>query len=166
MMIQTGFPPALQGQPHTLILGSMPGVKSLDEVQYYAHPRNRFWSIVEKLYDIDAALPYEERLFALNKAGVALWDVVHQCIRPGSLDSNIQKESVVPNAIPELLNTNPSIQVIGFNGQASATLFKRHFPQLFKNPVYRYVILPSSSPAHAALSFEKKTEQWRRALLT
>ena len=165
MTLQTGFPPALHGSPHTLILGSMPGVKSLNEVQYYAHPRNLFWPIMASLYDIDASLPYEARINALNIAGVALWDVVHQCVRPGSLDSDIQKESVVPNAIPELLAKHDSIKTIGFNGQTSEKLFKRHFPELLSNASWTFVTLPSTSPAHASLSFEDKRAQWQAGLL-
>jgi TDG/mug DNA glycosylase family protein len=165
MTVQTGFPPALVEEPHTLILGSMPGVKSLDEVQYYAHPRNRFWPIMEVLYGVDCTQAYQDRLDALNQKGVALWDVVHQCVRPGSLDSNIQSKSVIPNAIPELLTQHPSIRIVGFNGQASAKLFKRHFPSLLEDSHIEWVVLPSTSPAHASISFEEKTALWKAALL-
>ncbi|WP_372743203.1 DNA-deoxyinosine glycosylase, partial [Neptunomonas sp.] len=95
----TSFNPIVAPQAKLLILGSMPGVKSLQEQQYYAHPRNAFWQIMKHLLEFDDALNYTRRLELIQRHGVALWDVAHQCIRPGSLDSEIDRNSVIPNEI-------------------------------------------------------------------
>ncbi|SIT02688.1 DNA-deoxyinosine glycosylase [Neptunomonas antarctica] len=148
-----------------LILGSMPGVKSLQEQQYYAHPRNTFWRIMGEFFDfepreLESGLNYTSYLALLQEHGIALWDVAHQCIRPGSLDSEIDRKSVVPNAIPALLTTCPHIHTICFNGQTAAKMFKQHFPDLLNNPNLRFITLPSTSPAHAALTFTDKLNAW------
>lgn len=148
--------------PHAkiLILGSMPGVKSLQEQQYYAHPRNAFWKIMQRLLEFDEELDYTQRLALIQMHGIALWDVANQCIRPGSLDSEIDRNSVIPNEIATLLKTNPSIQTICFNGQTAAKIFKRHFPHLLTSPGITFITLPSTSPAHAAIKFADKLAAW------
>lgn len=143
-----------------LILGSMPGIKSLQEQQYYAHPRNSFWKIMCELWALPHDLNYQSRLLKIQTQGISLWDVAHQCIRPGSLDSKIDQKSVIPNAIPALLTTHPGIHTICFNGQAAAKLFKQHFPDLLAAPHLSYITLPSTSPAHASMTFADKLKAW------
>ena len=152
----TGFAPIAGDKPRILILGSMPSVKSLEDTQYYAHPRNAFWKIQSALFCEEYAENYEERIARLKKHGIALWDSVHSCVRPGSLDSAIT--DVIPNDIPSLLRENPSIQHIFFNGRASETIFRKHHKQLKDFPAS---LLPSTSPAAAMYTFEQKLEQWR-----
>jgi len=94
-----GFPPLLGESPHTLVLGSFPSVASLAAQQYYAHPRNAFWPIMGMLLGFDATLPYPERTRALTACGIALWDVIASCHRPGSRDDAIVGPSVEPNDI-------------------------------------------------------------------
>ncbi|WP_372737406.1 DNA-deoxyinosine glycosylase [Neptunomonas sp.] len=156
----TSFNPIVAPQAKLLILGSMPGVKSLQEQQYYAHPRNAFWQIMKHLLEFDDELNYTRRLEHIQRHGVALWDVAHQCIRPGSLDSEIDRNSVIPNEIARLLKANPSIRAICFNGQTAAKMFKRHFPGLLTTPGISFITLPSTSPAHASLSFADKLAAW------
>jgi len=161
-MIEQGFPYLAGPDATVLILGSMPGRKSLDEQQYYAHPRNLFWPIMGKLFGFSAELAYEERLELLRSNGIALWDVAHQCIRPGSLDSAIRLPSVITNDFEAFFDTHPQIRAVCFNGRKAADLYQRRVLQELANaytdlPLYP---LPSTSPAHAAISFDKKLAQW------
>ena len=132
------FPPAAAEGVRVLVLGSMPGVESLRQQQYYAHPRNAFWPIMGALFGFSPALPYKKRLEKLNRAGVALWDSLAGCERSGSLDSNIREP--VPNDISGLL--------------------KKYHGALFGRSDLTIRQLPSTSPAAAMYSFEQKFQQW------
>jgi len=158
-----GFAPIVEDGARILVLGSMPGVASLDAHRYYAHPRNLFWPIVGAVLGFDPALPYEARLALLTTRGLALWDVVGTCVRPGSLDARIAPDSVVANDIAGLLAAHPGITRIRFNGAAADTLFRRHvLPTL--DPLPDLMRLPSTSPAHASMGFEAKLAAWRGGL--
>lgn len=162
-----GLPPLLSASPTTLILGSFPGGESLRQTEYYAQPRNAFWRITAAIYDFDAAASYADRCAALTGAGVALWDVIGRCERPGSLDSRIDQATIVPNDLPQLLEQHPSITKVILNGRMAETQFaKRVLPQLpdetVKNLTCRYV--PSTSPANAAVREEEKLRRWLAAL--
>ncbi|MDR6992627.1 DNA-deoxyinosine glycosylase [Luteimonas sp. 3794] len=157
------FAPIVGNGARVLVLGSMPGVASLDAHRYYAHPRNLFWPIVGTVFGFDSSLPYDTRLARLTARGVALWDVAGECVRPGSLDARIESGSVVPNDIGGLLARYPGITQIRFNGAAADTMFRRHvLPTL--DVVPDLLRLPSTSPAHAALGFEAKLAAWRAGL--
>lgn len=158
-----GFPPASRCHARVLVLGTMPGVASLKAVRYYAHPRNAFWPIAATLLGFDVALPYEARIEALNEAGVALWDVLAACERPGSLDAAIDAQSAQANDFAGFLTAHPGITRICFNGGSAQALFRRHvLPALSKShPEMEYAALPSTSPAHAAMPFAAKLEAWR-----
>lgn len=141
----------------------MPGVASLQAGEYYAHPRNAFWSIIESLLGIPRSTPYSERSRALTDAGIAVWDVLKACRRSGSLDSAIEKDSIVPNNFRHFLAMNPGISRICFNGHAARQLFERHaLPTLAENQqlIPRFT-LPSTSPANAGVSLAAKTKAWR-----
>lgn len=157
------FAPALPPSPRALVLGSMPGVASLQAGQYYAHPRNAFWPLMQALFGVDAAQPYAARVAALNAAGVGLWDVLAACEREGSLDSAIAPESVVVNGIDALLRRHPGLRVVALNGGTAARLFQRHVaPRLDERAAtLRVLALPSTSPAHAARSLAQKLAAWR-----
>jgi len=160
------FAPVVGDDPRILILGSMPGIRSLEAGEYYAHPRNRFWTILESLGLLDPGLPYEERTASLARRGIALWDVLHSCERPGSLDSSIVKATEKPNDIGELLREYPTIRAIALNGAKAENAFHRHvapsLPQEARQRLETFR-LPSTSPAHA-MSAERKLEAWRRIL--
>jgi TDG/mug DNA glycosylase family protein len=155
------FGPVADGRARVLILGTMPGVASLAAGQYYAHPRNLFWDLMGDFFGAGRDLPYRRRLAALRRAGVALWDVVAECERPGSLDADIRRERA--NDVAGLLRRCPRIEAVVFNGQLAARLFRRHARDL-PRPV-RLLTLPSTSPAHAARSLSEKRRRWRQGLV-
>ena len=149
-------------QAKILILGSMPGQASLSAEEYYAHPRNVFWKIMQELLKVSQALPYEMRLEALKNHNVALWDVLYQCQRPGSLDSHIIDRSVIVNDFNSVFKKCPHICSVFFNGGKAATLYKKRVLPRLENQYQSLITLqlPSTSPAYAAMSFEKKLAAW------
>jgi hypoxanthine-DNA glycosylase len=159
-----GFAPVAGDGARVLVLGSMPGVASLRQAQYYAHPRNAFWPLAARIFGFDPGLDYDGRLRALQANGVALWDVLQACERPGSLDADIRGDTLVPNDFGAFLASQPAILRICFNGAKAAAMFRRHvLPDLPAAPL-QFFELPSTSPAHAAASFEQKLAAWEPAL--
>jgi hypoxanthine-DNA glycosylase len=148
---------------HTLILGSLPGRRSLEEQQYYAHPQNAFWKLMAVIFDAQPTTNYEERKRLLIRNGIALWDVFAAAERPGSLDSAIVNATAEANDFRDFLRAHPKIRRVFFNGKKSEEIFRRRvLPQIAAEfPRIAYEGLPSTSPAHAGLSFEKKLERWR-----
>lgn len=166
-MNSVGFPPIAAPDARVLILGSLPGQVSLLHRQYYAQAHNAFWPIMEKLLGIPADSAYAERTSRLAGHGVALWDVCASAHRPGSLDAAISFSSVAANDFAAFLASYPQIGLICFNGAKAAELYRRIVfpglpPALQKIPS---VILPSTSPAHAAMPFREKLRRWSEALL-
>lgn len=159
-----GFAPVATADSRVLVLGSMPGVASLRQARYYAHPRNAFWPIAAQVLGFAPTLDYPERLQALQAAGVALWDVLQACERPGSLDADIRHDTLVPNDFAAFLQAHPAITRICFNGGKAATLYRRHVLPTLPQAALEYHDLPSTSPAHAAISFDQKLAAWTRAL--
>lgn len=152
----TGLAPVIDANVRILVLGSFPGAASLAAGQYYAHPRNLFWRLISALVDDDlAALPYDQRLPRLLAHRVGLWDVLGTCEREGSLDSAIRNPAA--NDFDRLRQLCPQLETVGFNGQTSGK-----FAPQFAAQGYRTVVLPSSSPALAALTFEQKLAGWRQ----
>ena len=145
--------------PVALILGSLPSVTSLGQQQYYAHPQNAFWRIIEALFANGVPCDYAQRIELLKQNRIALWDVIASAKREGSLDSAIQTETVVPNDIVGLLNAYPSIKTIYLNGGTATTLFKRHIAKQLSATV-QIIPLPSTSPANARMGFEEKLGKW------
>ncbi len=160
------FEPIAISSARILILGSMPGEASLKAGQYYAHTRNTFWKIMGELIGFDPQAPYEQRVTALKLAGIALWDVLHSCYREGSLDSAIKNDSIVVNDFNAFLAQHPHITRVCFNGAAAAQCYQKHVLPTCKHTAIHYMRLPSTSPAHAALSFEQKVMAWRAAIGT
>ncbi len=160
-----GFAPLVGTNPRVLILGSMPSVASLEKQQYYGQARNAFWGVMGELFAAGPELDYTERSYKLAQAGVAVWDVVASCVRPGSLDSAIVTGSEELNDVAGLLLRFPQIQHIFFNGRKAEQLFRQKIlPQL--SPQQRFdgvscICLPSTSPALAGLDFEGKLQQWQ-----
>lgn len=154
----TGFAPAMQADATLLIMGSFPGEASLAAQQYYAHPRNQFWRLLSAvLNDELVTLAYEARLARLAQHRIGLWDVIDACQREGSLDSSIRQARAADFSL--LQHGFPALRTIAFNGKTSG----RFAPQ-FEAEGYRTLVLPSSSPAYAQLSFEQKLVKWRALL--
>ena len=158
------FAPIANPSAKILILGSIPGEASLAAGQYYAHPRNAFWPIMAELLGFAPDAPYAERLKGLQQADIALWDVLHSCHRRGSLDTAIEKDSVEVNDFDGFFADHPGIRLVCFNGGTAERNYRQHVLRHGKHTTMQYVRLPSTSPAHAALSLQKKMEIWRAAL--
>lgn len=156
------FQPVIDSASEVLILGSMPGVISLKEGRYYAHPRNLFWKITGEIIGFDPALPYEQRISALVGSGIALWDVFHSCIRLGSLDAAIEAESAVLNDFVEFFAEHPRLRLVCFNGAKAADAFEAGGVALPGS--VKSLRLPSTSPANASIPYARKLEAWRSAL--
>jgi hypoxanthine-DNA glycosylase len=158
-----GFAPSVDENCTTLILGSMPSVKSLEQNQYYAHPQNRFWKLMAIFFN-DGVIPsiYEQRLQMLRKNHIALWDSIDSCVREGSLDSAICDE--VANDFTAFLEKYPNIVRICFNGGKSFQCFKKYNKEVLKNPKIQFFKLPSTSPANARFRLADLQEKWQEAL--
>ncbi|MGQ3054861.1 MAG: DNA-deoxyinosine glycosylase [Roseateles sp.] len=155
-----GLPPVFDTRARMLVLGSFPGVASLQAAQYYAHPRNAFWPVMAALLgEADLAMrPYAQRLQALRQHRVALWDAVAACRRDGSLDSAIAHAE--PSDLRELVARMPRLRAIGCNG----ALAHRQALAALGEPALPVLRLPSTSPAHAGMRLTDKIEAWRSAL--
>jgi hypoxanthine-DNA glycosylase len=139
-----------------LVLGTLPGEESLRRVEYYAHPRNLFWPIIHALFGATPAADYDERVRFVIVRRIALWDVCAMAERRASLDTEIKRE--VPNPLHDLLDANPGIATVVFNGGTARRLYDRHFT---RRPGLVYLPMPSTSPAHASLTFADKLVRWQ-----
>lgn len=154
-----GFPPVVWPDTHTIILGSFPGEASLVAAQYYAHPRNQFWRLLGVVLgepDLHA-LGYEARLERVLAHGIGIWDVLAACHREGSLDSAIRNAK--PNDFDSLREHAPLLKKVCFNGKTAG-----RFADVIGKAGYETLVLPSSSPANAMLSFDQKLSCWRTIL--
>jgi hypoxanthine-DNA glycosylase len=154
------FPPVVGKNARLLILGSIPGKASLEANEYYAHPRNQFWRIMAELLDTGPLITYPGKTQALLDARIALWDVMKSCYRPGSLDAAIDKKSIVVNDFKGFLLDHPQIKQIFFNGTSADQAFRRLVLPDLNKPMPHLQRLPSTSPAHATLSFQQKLIEW------
>ncbi len=160
MTRHASFPPVVDQNTETLILGSLPGAASLAAGRYYAYPHNQFWRLVGEVIGDDLAdLDYDNRLAALLARRIGLWDVIADAERPGSLDAAIRDPAA--NDLQSLVESLPSLRTIAFNGGTAARIGGKQLGSSAAR--YRLVRLPSSSPAHTA-PFETKLEAWRQLL--
>jgi TDG/mug DNA glycosylase family protein len=154
-MRKSSLPPVVAPDTRLLVLGSLPGEKSLEAQRYYAHPQNRFWHLTGKVIGIELeSLDYDDRLEALLAAKVGLWDTVASARRTGSLDASIREAE--HNPLAELAASLPELRAVGFNGKTSARI---GMPQLAHTSL-ALVPLPSSSPAHASMRLAEKEKLW------
>ncbi|AYN04227.1 DNA-deoxyinosine glycosylase [Flavobacterium sp. 140616W15] len=149
------FEPIASPNATILILGTMPGIKSLELGQYYGHKQNNFWKLVFSIFKEDITDDYQAKKEILLKNNIALWDVLKYCDRVGSLDSAIKNE--ITNDFEAFLKEHSDIKTILFNGQKAAAFFKKHIPL---SDDYKLITLPSTSPANASKSFEIKRKEW------
>lgn len=163
LIINDGFPPIADGKGIVLILGTMPSIASLQAQEYYAHSRNAFWPIMQALFGEDGNLPYAQRRHLLTRNHVAVWDVLQSCHRPGSLDANIDINSIKVNDFSGFFEANPNVSSIFFNGGMAEKLYRQSvLPKLEKRLANLHSQrLPSTSPAYAVLSLQQKIAAWQ-----
>ena len=156
-----GLPPIISGNTRLLVLGSFPSVASLARQQYYAHPQNQFWKILQTIWPDSPRLTsvdsYEKRSKWVLARGLGVWDVYAACERLGSLDAAIRNREV--NDFASLVRRHPQLRGIAHNGGESFRHAK--YTALLGLPVYK---LPSTSPANASWSFERKLAAWREVM--
>jgi len=156
----TGFAPIARPDARVLILGTVPSRRSLEAGEYYAHPRNAFWPIIERLFSREAGPDYAARTSLLQDAKVALWDVLQAAERPGSLDANITEPAA--NDFGAFFAVHRAVRTVFFNGTTARSLWERHVAHTLPAELdLRHVTLPSTSPANAALTREGKLAAWR-----
>ncbi|MGF6634248.1 DNA-deoxyinosine glycosylase [Paraburkholderia sp. MM6662-R1] len=159
MSFKRCFAPVVDADTRVLILGSLPGEVSLAHGQYYAHPQNKFWLLVGEAIERDlVGMAYSTRLETLLEHHIGLWDVVAEARRAGSLDSRIRDHA--SNDLIALIDTLPKLATIAFNGGTAAKIGLKALGE--RGVQYRLVRLPSSSPAHASVSYAQKLDIWRR----
>ena len=161
MSTVSSFPPLSGPDARVLVLGSMPGARSLAVGQYYAHKHNAFWPIMAELFGFAPDADYEARTQALCSNGVALWDVLKTCYREGSMDADIR--DAVPNDFESFLSQHEGIAAVFFNGAKAEQVWRKRVARQLPEPLLprRQVRLPSTSPAYAAIDFAQKLEAWR-----
>lgn len=159
----SGFPPSVNQDSTILILGSMPGVRSLAIQQYYAHKQNRFWPLLSTILAEEPQAIYKDKLAMLLRHHIALWDSLCLCERDGSLDTAIKEER--PNDFPTFFQEYPQITKVCFNGIAASRLFQKHYNTLLADLQIEAITLPSTSPANARWHLEKLLPIWQQALL-
>lgn len=152
-----GLPPIADPDARLLILGNMPSVMSLAAAEYYGNPRNAFWRIAGALFGFEVDEPYPHRAEALRRNGVAVWDVLQSCRRPGSLDSAVDPASMVANDFAAFFAAHPAIERVYFNGAAA----QHNYARLVRiDADVSYLRLPSTSPAQT-MSYTDKLAAWR-----
>lgn len=154
--VYLSFKPVIDRRSRVLVLGTMPGPMALAKQEYYGFPGNHFWPIVVRLFGGREPMTYPQKLRLLKKNRVALWDTIRSCERVGASDGRIR--CIVPNDIPGLIRRHPGIRVIFLNGRLAEKLYRKYAAARVGLPV---VTLPSTSPAHAAMSFPRKLKAWR-----
>jgi hypoxanthine-DNA glycosylase len=155
MKILRSFKPIIDENSRILILGSMPGPEALRRKEYYGFPGNHFWPILFEIFDARFCEDYRKKTAFLRENRIALWDVVGACVRPTALDSHIR--NVQPNPVPALVKKYPRIQKIFLNGRLAQRLFYKYFDRVIGLPA---AYLPSTSPAHASMSYDQKRKRW------
>lgn len=154
-----GLPPVLARHTRCLVLGSFPGEASLAAQQYYGHPRNHFWPLLAAIWQVDLpAMPYRQRLAEVRRRGLGIWDAYASCRREGSLDADIEAPAL--NDFAQVLRRVPQVRLVLHNGSESARVARAL--QALGLATRR---LPSTSPANASWSFERKLEAWREAFV-
>ncbi len=162
MPVSKGFAPVAAADARVLVLGSLPGQRSLAADEYYAHPQNAFWPIMREIYGFGG--DYASRCRSLTKHRIALWDVLQASVRPGSMDADIRQATAVANDFKGFMAEYPDIHTILFNGKKSEQMFIKLVPR--EHYQIQYLAgLPSTSPAFAAMPFRSKLAAWQAELV-
>jgi len=155
--LKTSFDPISNSETSVLILGTMPGDKSLELNEYYGHSRNKFWKIISTITNNELPITYVDKKALLKKTKIGIWDVAHKANRKGSLDNAIQDEE--PNELNNFISKHKNLKVIGFNGTKAETLFDKYFS---RQTGIKYISLPSTSPANTGIDFDSICKVWRQ----
>jgi len=158
--IKTSFDPISNSNTTILILGTMPGDRSLELGEYYGHPRNRFWKIISTITNNNLPQTYEEKKELLLKEKIGIWDVAHKANRKGSLDSAIEDEE--PNDLDTFIAQHKNLKIIGFNGVKSEMLYDKYFE---RKASINFFSLPSTSPANTGIDFDNICKHWQQILM-
>ena len=154
-----GFPPIARADARVLILGSLPSQVSLQAREYYAHPRNAFWTLMKTIAGADG--DYAARCEALKAHGIAVWDVLSSSVRPGSLDADIDLATAQPNDFARFLAEHADIRLLCFNGRKAEAMFRRLVRPGLVCGDLEFALLPSTSAAYASLPVAEKLATWR-----
>jgi len=157
--VKQALDPIADSQTEVLILGTLPGDKSLELGQYYANSGNRFWNIIAEITGNQVPNMYEEKKTLLLRNRIGVWDVAHKANREGSLDTNMKDEE--PNDLESFIKRHKYLKVIGFNGQKPEKLYDKYFS---RKKGFKYISLPSSSGANTGVRFEEIINKWRQIL--
>lgn len=157
---KTSFPPISNSETEVLILGTLPGDKSLELGEYFAHPRNRFWKIIAAITKNPLPKDYLQKRDLLYNTRIGVWNVLHKANRKGTLDSAIQNE--VPNNIPGFIAEHTKLKVIAFDGIKAEALYDKHFT---RRRDIKYILLPACSPANARFNLKALCDRWEEILL-
>jgi hypoxanthine-DNA glycosylase len=153
----------VSSETRVVILGTVPGQRSLEQGKYYAHPRNLFWRLMRDLIGFSPEDAYDDRIRFLLNRGIGLWDVLKHAQRSGSLDSNIVGSSEVPNDFRSFIQAYEGVRALGFNGQKAKKAFERHVLPRASDALVGIgcLSLPSTSPANTTMTYEEKLRRWR-----
>jgi hypoxanthine-DNA glycosylase len=154
---KTSFDPISDSDTVVLILGTIPGKKSIELGEYYGHPRNCFWKIISTITNKNIPFTYSDKIELLLKSKIGIWDVAHKANRKGSLDNTIK--SVEPNDLDKFIAEHKNLKVICFNGKKSEELFNKYFN---RKSNLKYIPLPSTSPANTHIDFDNKCKLWQQ----
>lgn len=157
-----GFPPVARRDARVLILGSLPGQRSIDAQQYYAHPQNAFWRIMGEL--TGAGGSYVQRCQTLLENRIALWDVLKNSVRPGSMDADIRRGTEKVNDFDSFFLMHTDVMQVCFNGQKAAQLFHKLVRPGPATAEPKILVLPSTSPAYASMPYSEKLKRWRQVI--
>jgi hypoxanthine-DNA glycosylase len=158
------FEPVADYNAEILILGSMPGQASLTASQYYANQHNAFWKIMAEILGFAKDCSYETRLQELTTAHIALWDVLKSCTRIGSLDTSIDTDSITANNFHDFYQIHKNIHTVLFNGAKAESAYRKYVMPHITSIAVNHLRLPSTSPAHASISYDRKLQAWQTAL--
>lgn len=158
--MKKAFEPIVDNHSTVLILGTMPGEKSLQLGEYYGNRGNQFWKLIYTLFEKPLSHDYADKIQLLKDNRIALWDVLEYCEREGSLDSNIKNE--IPNDFRKFYKQYPAIKKVYFSSKNAEKYYEKY---VGKTAGIQYITLPSPSGANASLTFDKKLDLWKLLLL-
>lgn len=158
--MKKAFPPLINDNDRILILGTMPGEKSLELQEYYGNRGNQFWRLIYSTFELPLENDYINKTAFLKEQGIAVWDVLEYCEREGSLDSKIRNEKA--NNFKRFYKEYPNLQYVLFSSRNAAAYYDKY---VGRSENLKYDVLPSPSGANASKSFQQKLQEWKEKIL-